>query len=128
MAVDAVTATIAPSTFSRAIDAYTDALRDELLASADACDCCGDPLWASVLNLPTATAWVDVDLPAIHDPHDRMRVAAFLDRAPTSPVGEHLHGRFRVACRDRAEAVTVAALLHTLGAPVNTITIGGDPS
>jgi hypothetical protein len=123
-----VTATIAPSTFSQVVNAYTDALLDELLAGADTCDCCGDPLWASVLNLATDTAWVDTDLPAIHDPHDRMRVAASLDRAPTSPGGEHLHGRFCVTCRDRAEAVSVAALLHILGAPANTITIGGDPS
>lgn len=123
-----MTATIAPSTFSQAINAYTDALVDELLTGTDTCGCCGDPLWASVLNLPTGTAWVDVDLPAIHDPHDRMRVAAFLDRAPVQPLGENLHGRFRVTCRDRSEAVSVAALLHTLGAPVNTITIGGDPS
>jgi hypothetical protein len=74
----------------------------------------------------TPAPWVDTDLPAIHDPNDRMCVAAFLDRAPTRTLGEHLHGRFRVTCRDTAEAVTVAALLHTLGAPINAITIGND--
>jgi len=113
------------STFSQAIDAYTDALLDELLAGTNTCNCCGLPPLAAVLNAATGNAWVDTDLPAIHDPHDRMRVAAFLDRAPTSPVGEHLHGRFRVACRNDAEAVSVAALLHRLGAPINAITIGG---
>jgi hypothetical protein len=117
-----VTVTIAPSTLSQAIDAYTDALLDELLA--DACGCCGLPLLTAALDTASATAWVDVDLPAIHDANDRMRVAAFLDSAPTSPVGEHLHGRFRVACRSRAETVTVARLLNTLGAPINVIAIG----
>lgn len=120
-----MTTTTAPSTFIRAINAYTDALLDELLAGADTCGCCGLPLLAAALNAATDKAWVDTDLPAIHDLHDRMCVAAFLDRAPTRPLGEHLHGRFRVTCRDTAEAVTVAALLHTLGAPINAITIGG---
>jgi len=119
-----MTATIAPSTFGQVIDEYADALLDELLADADTCGCCGLPLLTSALNTATGNAWVDTDLPAIHDPHDRMRVAAFLDRAPTSPVGEHLHGRFRVTCRNHAEAVTVTALLHRLGAPINAITIG----
>lgn len=106
------------------IDAYINTQVDALLAGAETCECCGLPLLASVLNSPSREAWVDTDLPAIHDPHDRMRVAAFLDRAPTVPLGEQLHGRFRVTCRNAAEAVTVAAHLHHLGAPVNAITIG----
>ena len=119
-----MTTTIAPGTFSQVIDAYTNALLNELLAGTGTCDCCGLPPLAAVLGAAIDAAWVDTDLPAIHDPHDRMRVAAFLDRAPVRPLGEHLHGRFRVACRNDAEAVSVAALLHRLGAPINAITIG----
>jgi hypothetical protein len=73
----------------------------------------------------TITPWVDADLTAIHAPHARETAAAFIDRAPNIPLD---HGRFRVQCRSHAEAVSVAALLQHLGAPVNAITIGGDPS
>lgn len=115
----------APPSVADQIDAYIDTQIDALLVGAETCECCGLPLLASVLNAPSREAWVDTDLPAIHDTHDRMCVAAFLDRAPTVPLGEHPHGRFRVTCRSTVEAVTVAALLHSLGAPINAITIGG---
>lgn len=101
------------------IDARNDALLAELLADAEICQCHGEPLLSSVL---APQSWVDTDLHAINAPHRREDVASFLDRAPTAPLGD---SRFRVQCRSRAEAVSVAALLRHLGAPVGAITIGG---
>lgn len=68
------------------------------------------------------TAWVDTDLRTIHTPQDLPRIAAVLGHA-------HLHtladGRFRIACRSRAQAISVARCLRVLGTPAGAITIGG---
>lgn len=115
--------TVAPPSAVDQLDAYIDTQIAELLANAETCDHCDLPLLSSALNAPSRTAWVDTDLRAIA-PHDRETVAAFLDRGPTRPLGTRLHGRFRTDCRSPAEAVSIAAHLHHLGAPVNAITIG----
>lgn len=109
------------------LDAHINTQIAELLAGAETCSHCGLPLLASVLDSHRRKAWVDTDLRAIDTPHDRETVAAFLDRGPTRPLGTRLHGRFRTDCRTAAEAVSIAAHLHHLGAPVNAITIGGAP-
>lgn len=118
-----MTTTTAPATFAQVINTYTDALLADLFAGSDTCACCGDPSWASVLNTPSPTAWVDVDLRTVHVPHDWTHVMTFLAHAPMTEIAD---GRFRVSCHSRARAITVARCLRIVGAPAGAITIGGD--
>lgn len=71
-----------------------------------------------------AASWVDTDLRTIHTPQDLPRIAAVLGHAPMRPLAD---GRFRIACRSRAQAITVARCLRVLGTPAGAITIGGVP-
>ena len=68
--------------------------------------------------------WVDVAPVAIAagDEAAHNRVVTFIAQAPAHRLGD---GHVRIPVPDTARAVTVAAHLHSLGAPQHAVHIGG---
>lgn len=100
--------------------AVADLLRAEHKQRATWCESCRRPHIRGEMPGP----FVDVAPVAIAANNDAAhhRVIAFIAQSPAHRLGD---GHVRIPVPDTAHAVTVAAHLHSLGAPKHAVHIGG---
>lgn len=111
-----------PASDAAVLAAVADLLRAEHLAHATWCESCGRRHIRGEMPGP----WVDVAPVAIAagDEPAHNRVVAFIAQTSAHRLGD---GHVRIPVPDAARAVTVAAHLHSLGAPKHAVHIGGTP-